>query len=270
MMSTSLMGQTGPLSEFAGFGNLAGAVTGFYELTGWPDRSPAGPFLAYTDYVAPRYTVAALLAALDWRRRTGCGQHLDLSQAEASIHFLAPADPRPHRQRRPPDAPGQRRPVSSHPHGVYRCAGDDAWVAIACETDDQRRGAGRRRSAASTTPRSRRGRRRGGRARSRRRCRRVGVPVHGVQNSGGVLADPQLVHRGHFLTVDAPGARQLHRRRAAAWCCRGPRRWCGGPTRDGRAQRPRAARPPRLRRGPRHRARDRRRPRLNEVAEKIG
>jgi hypothetical protein len=87
MMSTSLMGHSGPLSNFAGFGNLAGAITGFYELTGWPDRSPAGPFLAYTDYVAPRFGVAALLAALDWRRRTGRGQFLDFSQAEAAIHF---------------------------------------------------------------------------------------------------------------------------------------------------------------------------------------
>jgi len=46
------MGQTGPLAQFSGFGNLAAALTGFYEITGWPDRPPAGPFLAYTDYVA--------------------------------------------------------------------------------------------------------------------------------------------------------------------------------------------------------------------------
>ncbi len=128
MVSTSLMGQTGPLSEFAGFGNLAGAITGFYELTGWPDRPPAGPFLAYTDYVAPRYTVAALLAALDWRRRTGHGQHLDLAQAEASIHFLAPAildhtmngvDPTASRQRRP----GLRAPRRVRLHRRRRVGG---------------------------------------------------------------------------------------------------------------------------------------------------
>ena len=138
MMSTSLMGQTGPRREFAGFGNLAGAVSGFYELTGWPDRSPAGPFLAYTDYVAPRFAVAALLAALDLRRRTGCGQHLDLSQAEASIHFLAPAVLDHTVNGNHPTRLGNADPWIA-PHGVYRCAGDDAWVAIACETDEQRR-----------------------------------------------------------------------------------------------------------------------------------
>ena len=42
LLSTSLMGQSGPLSTFAGFGNLAGAITGYYEMTGWPDRPPAG------------------------------------------------------------------------------------------------------------------------------------------------------------------------------------------------------------------------------------
>ena len=64
------MGQTGPMNMYPGFGNLAGALSGFYEITGWPDRPPTGPFLAYTDYTAPRFTVTALVAALDHQRRT--------------------------------------------------------------------------------------------------------------------------------------------------------------------------------------------------------
>ena len=70
MLSSCLMGQTGPLSSFAGFGNLTTAISGLFNLAGWPDRPPAGPFGAYTDYVAPRFTVAAILAALEYRRRT--------------------------------------------------------------------------------------------------------------------------------------------------------------------------------------------------------
>ena len=57
--------------SFAGFGNLAAAIAGFSNLGGWPDRPPAGPFSAYTDYVSPRFIAAAILAALDHRRRTG-------------------------------------------------------------------------------------------------------------------------------------------------------------------------------------------------------
>ena len=42
MLSSCLMGQTGPLAKIAGFGNMAAAIVGFHNLTGWPDRPPAG------------------------------------------------------------------------------------------------------------------------------------------------------------------------------------------------------------------------------------
>lgn len=206
MLSTSLMGQTGPLSAFAGFGNLAGAITGFYELTGWPDRAPAGPFLAYTDYVAPRFTVAALLAALDWRRRTGCGQYLDLSQAEASIHFLAPAILEHTVHGRNPTRMGNADPFLQ-PHGVYRCAGEDAWVAIVCETEEQRGalahvlGCAPEELGDAVIERWTQDRPAGA---VEEVLQAAGVPVHGVQNSHACWVDPQLVHRNHWLTVPHP------------------------------------------------------------------
>lgn len=134
MLSTCLMGQTGPLATYAGFGNLAHSITGFGALCGWPDRTPAGPFGAYTDYVAPRFTVAVLLAALDHRRRTGEGQHIDLAQAEASIHFLAPAILDYTVNGRVATACGNADPDAA-PHGVYPAAGDDRWIAIAVRND---------------------------------------------------------------------------------------------------------------------------------------
>ena len=42
MLSSCLMGQTGPFAKIAGFGNMAAAISGFHNLTGWPDRPPAG------------------------------------------------------------------------------------------------------------------------------------------------------------------------------------------------------------------------------------
>lgn len=134
MVSSCLMGQTGPLALFAGYGNLAAAIAGFVELAGWPDRPPVGPFGAYTDYIAPRFTAVAMLAAIEHRRRTGQGQYVDLSQAEAGMHFLAPAildfaaNGRNFARRGNDDA-------EMAPHGVYRAAGEDRWVAIACEND---------------------------------------------------------------------------------------------------------------------------------------
>ena len=67
---------------------MGAATGGYYELTGWADRLPAGPFLAYTDATSPRLTAALLMAALDHRERTGDGMVLDFSQAEGGIHFL--------------------------------------------------------------------------------------------------------------------------------------------------------------------------------------
>jgi len=134
MVSSCLMGQTGPLALFAGYGNLGAAIAGFLELAGWPDRPPVGPFGAYTDYIAPRYTAIAMLAAIEHRRRTGQGQYVDLSQAEAGMHFLAPAildyaaNGRNFARRGNDDS-------EMAPHGVYPAAGEDRWVAIACEDD---------------------------------------------------------------------------------------------------------------------------------------
>ena len=105
MLSTCLMGQTGSLASLGGFGYHAAAIAGFYEVTGWKDLPPDGPWLAYTDTIAPHFLSAAVMAALDHRRRTGQGQHIDASQLEMALHFPVAADA---------GLPGQ------WPHGVPR------------------------------------------------------------------------------------------------------------------------------------------------------
>jgi crotonobetainyl-CoA:carnitine CoA-transferase CaiB-like acyl-CoA transferase len=218
MVSTSLMGQTGPLATFAGFGNLAGAITGFYELTGWPDRSPAGPFLAYTDYVAPRLTVATILAALDWRDRGGSGQHIDFAQAEAAIHFLAPAVLEHTVAGRDVSRLGNADRFSV-PAGAYPVAGDDRWLAIECEHDEHWAalcGELGRPDLAGLGFAARAARRdeidrlvadwcstqAAEDVEARLQSRHV--PAHQVQNSPECWADPQLAHRGHWVTVEHP------------------------------------------------------------------
>lgn len=136
MLSTCLMGQTGPMANFAGFGNLAAAISGFFSLTRWPDRAPAGPFSAYTDYISPRFTAVAILAALDHRRRTGEGQYIDQSQAESALHFLGPALLDYTVNDREPALAGNRDPHMA-PHGVYAAAGNDRWIALAVQTEEQ-------------------------------------------------------------------------------------------------------------------------------------
>ncbi len=136
MVSSSLLGQSGPWREYAGFGNLAGAVCGFYQLAGMPDAQPVGAFGPYTDFMGVRYNALAILAALAHRDRTGEGQFIDMAQAEAALHFLAPAALAYLEAKQAPEAQGNRDP-SMAPHGVYPARGTDRWVAIAVRSDEE-------------------------------------------------------------------------------------------------------------------------------------
>lgn len=142
--STCQQGQTGPHSVYAGFGQLAGALAGYYRLTGWPDRDPAGPYGAYSDFVNPPNAYAAIVAALEYRRRTGKGQHLDLSQYECATHYLAPALMDYMLTGKIIDRQGNGDDVMT-PHGVYRCKDADrqytglgeSWLAITIDSEDE-------------------------------------------------------------------------------------------------------------------------------------
>ena len=136
MVSTCLMGQTGVAANLAGYGYHAGAIAGFYELTGWQDEPPSGPWMAYTDTIAPRFISVLLAAALDHRRRTGEGCYIDVAQLEASMHFLTPEllDLQINGVQATRNG---NRSTSAAPQGCYPCMGDDEWCAIAIDTDHQ-------------------------------------------------------------------------------------------------------------------------------------
>ncbi len=217
MASSCLFGQFGPLSSLAGFGTMGASMSGFYEMTGWPDRDPAGVFGAYTDYVSPRFLSTAILAALDHRDRTGEGQYIDLSQAEASMSFLAPAVLDYTLNGQLPAKLGNAHPQMS-PHGVYASAGENRWIAIACENDDQWKalcwivgeslgefgelGVAERRERADEIDAAitawtscREG------SEADALLQRGGIPAHAIPTSVTMPNDGQLVHRNHFRNV---------------------------------------------------------------------
>lgn len=138
MLSLSHMGRGGPYSATAGWGITLSALSGLMFLTGWPDRPPVnlGGLGILPDYISPRFGVIAILAALDYRRRTGKGQYIDLSQYEASIQFQIPAvlDFAANGTVRSRD--GNRSDYAC-PHGVFRCKGEDRWCAISVRTEDE-------------------------------------------------------------------------------------------------------------------------------------
>jgi benzylsuccinate CoA-transferase BbsF subunit len=134
MVSVSVAGRRGPLSNLRGYGNSAAALSGLAALSGWPDRDPHMPPFAYGDVVAPLFATAATLAALEHRRMTGEGQHIDISQVEPLVHILADELARAQRGETP--ARLANASPSMAPHGVYRCA-SGRWIAIAVATDAQ-------------------------------------------------------------------------------------------------------------------------------------
>ncbi len=131
LASVSVAGRTGPMAGFRGYGNSAAAHSGHADLSGWPGSEPHMPPFAYGDVVAPMFLTVAILAALEDRARTGRGAHVDVSQIEPMVHVIADLYAEP-----PAEKPANSDPRMA-PHGVFPCAGEDQWIAIAVEDDAQ-------------------------------------------------------------------------------------------------------------------------------------
>lgn len=134
--SASMQGHFGPNRGYVGFGVHMATLGGFTHITGWPDRLPAMPYGAYTDFIACFYGAIVLAAALDYRRKTGKGQYLDLSQLECGIQFLVPPLLDYVANGRELCRMGNRDPHAA-PHGVYPCKGEDRWCCIAVSTEEE-------------------------------------------------------------------------------------------------------------------------------------
>ena len=222
MVSTSLMGQTGPYSQFSGFGNIGAALAGYQMIVGHPGELPIGPFGPYTDFVGPRFAIVTLLAALDHRRRTGEGCLIDVAQSEAGIAFLAPQVADYAATGRVAAALGNRDPDAA-PHGVFRAAGDDAWVAIVARDDDDWRRLARVVGGEALEGDARYATLAGRKANEdaleaavaawaasraaediEHELQALGIASHEVAVSAGFCRDPQLQARGHFVRLPHP------------------------------------------------------------------
>ena len=136
-LSSQAFGGTGPAAGYGGFGPTNQAVSGTTYLWNPPDVSkPEGVQAIHPDHVLGRMGSMAVIAALDELRRTGRGQHIDLGQAEFAIACIGEAFIESEATGVPAEARGNLSPLGA-PHGVFPCMGDDQWVAITVETDDQ-------------------------------------------------------------------------------------------------------------------------------------
>ena len=219
-VTTSLLGGGGPLSSMAGYGYHAAALAGFYEVVGWADLPPDGPWFAYTDTIAPRFLATALMAALDRRRLTGEGAHIELAQLETGLHFLAPEVL---------DLQVSGRIASRRgnfdddvaPQGMYPCAGDDRWCAITVPDDRSWESlklvlgepewtkdpaldtlVGRHQAAAVIDERIGEWTQNIEAPEVAARLGAAGVPAGVAQRSSDLLVDPQYAHRGFYRRHD--------------------------------------------------------------------
>lgn len=135
-LSSCNMGQSGPKAGQRGFGSQLTSQSGFTFLTGDPDGEPMLLFGPYIDFVAVGFGLIAVLAALDHRRRTGQGQHIDLSQYESGLQFIAPALLDYEINGRVRARMGNRSAYAA-PHGAYPCRGDDRWCVIAVRSEEE-------------------------------------------------------------------------------------------------------------------------------------
>lgn len=135
-LSSCNMGQTGPKAPQRGFGSQLTSQSGFTELAGYPGGDPMLLYGPYIDFVAVGFGLTAVLAALDYRQRTGCGQYIDLAQYETGLQFIAPALLDYDANERVMTHDGNRDPYAA-PHGAYPCRGDDRWCVIAVFSDNE-------------------------------------------------------------------------------------------------------------------------------------
>lgn len=136
MISSPVFGQTGPYAKHPGYGTTLTAMSCLRYLTGWPDMPAQEPGHVYTDFIGWRIGILLLAAALDYRRRTGKGQYIDMSQFEVTEHFLMPLLLDAAANERDVGRIGNRSTYAA-PHGVYRCKGEHRYCSITVFTDEE-------------------------------------------------------------------------------------------------------------------------------------
>jgi benzylsuccinate CoA-transferase BbsF subunit len=222
MLSTSLLGQTGPhAAGTSGVGTMGASLSGATILLGSPDHRPCGTYGPWTDAIGPRFTAISILAALHRRQATGQGCLIDVAQAETGIQFLTPAVYQYTVNGTVPQRSLDAEGPFKAPAGVFRCAGKDRWIAIDASADSAWRalraivgipladptfdtlvGRLRNRSALKDAI--------GQWSKDRdadvleAQLQAAGVPAHVVSQSADLANDPDLRAVGHYRTVPAP------------------------------------------------------------------
>ena len=222
-----MQGQQGFYAKHPGFGTHIMGLSGYADLVGWPDALPAGTSAPVTDFVGGWYFLLAILGALDYRRRTGKGQCIDMAQLEAGLTLLSQNVLDYTLNGRLRRRSGNRTPQAA-PHGIYRCKGDERWCCIAVFTDEEWKAfcevignpgwtmdekfstlLNRKTHESELDSLVEEWTKNYTADEVMRLMQEKGVPAGKVNTSADIHEDPQLKHRKHFWTMDHPELESL-------------------------------------------------------------
>jgi crotonobetainyl-CoA:carnitine CoA-transferase CaiB-like acyl-CoA transferase len=219
MASMPAFGLSGPFRDRISYGPGIDAMSGLSHLTGYGDGPPMKPGNFFCDQQAGVLTAFAVCAALRHTERTGEGQHIELAMIEGEFQVLGDAYIDFAMNGRERMRTGNDHPAME-PHGMFRCRGEDAWVAIAIETDRQWRTlaafcdrgdlsadnfAERRRHPAEIHAAIEEWTLRRTPYEAQQALQSVGIPAAAVLNALELLHDPHVVASSGFEYVDTPG-----------------------------------------------------------------
>ncbi len=221
-LSLGAFGRTGPMKDLAGFHSVINLFSGLAAVTGHPGSHPRILGGIFPDPFSGCYCVLSLLEALYHRSKTGEGQYIEVAMTEVLATLLPEAVMDYTLNGKEPERVGNKHQDKA-PHDVFRCKGDQKWVAISVENDaqwealcrvvdhpewqqDPRFADDKKRldnqdalaplieaSTLSKSPEE-----------VARALQAAGVAATPVQDSAEVLADPHLIDRGFVTWVDHP------------------------------------------------------------------
>ena len=135
-MSLGAFGRSGPFKDLTGFHSVINLFSGLAAVTGHPGSHPRIMGGLIPDAFSGCYCVLAVLEALYHRSNTGEGQFIEASMTEALTGLIPEAVMEYSLTGREQQRVGNRDGRKA-PHNVFRCRGDEKWVAVSVETDAQ-------------------------------------------------------------------------------------------------------------------------------------
>ena len=221
-VSMPAFGNSGPWKNYVAYGIGQEQLSGMAHMTGYPGEGPMKSGINHGDPITGSHAAGVVLAALRYRRRTGKGMFIDVSQQESAVALIGGDVLAYQMTGQEPERRGNRSALCA-PHGAFPCAGDDRWVTIAVTSDQQWRRLGQTIGGPDLA-----GNGRFATVQSRLRhqdeldglimgwtknkdayqiCRQLqelGIAASPVLRGPDLLSDPHYAARGTFVTVDHP------------------------------------------------------------------